>query len=74
MNSNRAFQIIRDIWFATSIELPVNIFMEAPTIRRMAAAIYDGTGLVAPDLVRLRDGNEDGTPPPRAVLHGMICV
>ena len=59
MNSNRAFQIIRDIWFATSIELPVNIFMEAPTIRRMAAAIYDGTGLVAPDLVRLRDGNED---------------
>jgi thioesterase domain-containing protein len=59
MNANRAAHIIRDIWSATSIELPVNVFFEAPTIRRMAAAIYDGSGLVAPDLVRLRDGNED---------------
>jgi thioesterase domain-containing protein len=59
MNANRAAHVIRDIWSATSIELPVNVFFEAPTIRRMAAAIYDGSGLVAPDLVRLRDGNED---------------
>ena len=58
MNSNRSMEIIGDIWAATSIELPVNVFFEAPTIRRMAAAIHDGSALVAPELVRLRSGDE----------------
>src|SRR5580698_7032179 len=61
MNSNRAMQVIAEIWFATSIELPVNVFFEAPTIRRMAAAIHDGSALAAPDLVLLRGG--DGSDP-----------
>jgi thioesterase domain-containing protein len=51
--------IIRLFWTAASIELPVNIFFETPTIRRMAAAIHDGSGLLARDLIRLRDGVED---------------
>jgi thioesterase domain-containing protein len=61
MNSNRAMQVIAEIWFATSVELPVNVFFEAPTIRRMAAAIHDGSALAAPDLVLLRGG--DGSDP-----------
>jgi thioesterase domain-containing protein len=58
MNSNRAMQILREIWWATKIDLPVNVFYTAPTIRRMAAAILDGSALIAPDLVRLRDGDD----------------
>jgi thioesterase domain-containing protein len=58
MSPNRAMQILLDIWSATSIDLPVNVFFEAPTIRRMAAAICDGSALVAPDLVLLRRGDD----------------
>jgi len=58
MSPNRAMQILLDIWSATSIDLPVNAFFEAPTIRRMAAAICDGSALVAPDLVLLRPGDD----------------
>jgi thioesterase domain-containing protein len=58
MSSNRAMQIVREIWWATGIDLPVNVFYTAPTIRRMAAAILDGSALIAPDLVRLRDGDD----------------
>src|SRR5271154_4737646 len=58
MNSNRAMQIIRDFWWATRIELPVNVFYSAPTIRRMAAAILNGHAFVAADLIRLRDGDD----------------
>jgi thioesterase domain-containing protein len=61
MNSNRSMEVIRYIWKKTSIELPVNIFFDSPTIRQMAKAITDGNALVAPDLVRLRDG--DGSTP-----------
>ena len=50
-------EVIRYIWDKISIELPVNIFFESPTIRQMATAINDGSALVAPDLVRLRDGD-----------------
>jgi len=57
MNSNRSMQIIRDIWEKTSIELPVNVFFDFPTIRQMAKAILDGNALVASDLIRLRDGD-----------------
>jgi acyl carrier protein len=57
MNSNRSMEIIRYIWKKTSIELPVNIFFYAPTISQMAKAINDGNALVAPDLVRLREGD-----------------
>jgi thioesterase domain-containing protein len=51
-------QIIHEIWSVTSLELPVNVFFETPTIRRMAAAMHDGSAFVAPDLIRLRDGDE----------------
>jgi thioesterase domain-containing protein len=57
MNSNRSMEVIRYIWEKTSIELPVNIFFDSPTIRQMAAAINDGSALVAPDLVLLRHGD-----------------
>jgi thioesterase domain-containing protein len=53
-------QVIADIWSATAKELPVNIFFEAPTIRRMAAAIHDTSAFVARDLVLLRGGDESG--------------
>jgi thioesterase domain-containing protein len=57
MNSNRSMEVIRYIWEKTSIELPVNIFFESPTIRQMATAINDGRALKAPGLVRLREGD-----------------
>src|SRR5260221_228921 len=57
MNSNRSMQIIRDIWSATGIELPINSFFEAPTIRRMAAGLSDGSALVVPDVTLLRQGD-----------------
>ncbi len=58
MNSNRAMQIIREIWWATGIDLHVNVFYTAPTIRRMAARIRDRSASVAPDLIRLRYGDD----------------
>lgn len=61
MNSNRAMEIIYDLWSVTSVELPVNVFFETPTIRRMAAGIHDGSALIAPDLALLRAG--DDSPP-----------
>ena len=50
--------ILFRIWAETSIDLPVNVFFEAPTIRRMAEAIQDGSAFVAPELVLLRPGDE----------------
>lgn len=58
MGSNRPMRIVREIWWTTNIDLPVNVFYTAPTIRRMVSAIRDGSALIAPDLVRLRDGDE----------------
>jgi thioesterase domain-containing protein len=58
LSPNRAMHILVGLWAETSIDLPVNVFFEAPTIRRMAAAIADGSAFVAPDLVRLRAGDE----------------
>jgi thioesterase domain-containing protein len=58
MSSNRPMRIVREIWRTMNIDLPVNVFYTAPTIRRMASAIRDGSALIAPDLVRLRDGDE----------------
>jgi thioesterase domain-containing protein len=58
MSSNRAMQIIREIWWATGIDLHVNFFYTAPTIRQMAAGIQDASAFVAPDLVRLRNGDD----------------
>jgi len=58
VNSNRVAQIVRDIWSSTGKELPVNVFFTAPTINRMAAAIYDGSAFVATDIVILRSGDE----------------
>jgi thioesterase domain-containing protein len=57
MNSNRAMEIIADIWSATSKELPINVFFEAPTINKMASAIADGSAFHAPSLVLFRDGD-----------------
>ncbi len=56
MNTNRALQIIRDIWSETGIELPPNVFFEAPTIRLMAEILLGDGALANPDLVCLRDG------------------
>jgi thioesterase domain-containing protein len=50
-------QILLDIWAATGVDLPVNVFFETPTIRRMAAGMRDGGALIAPDLVLLRAGD-----------------
>ena len=58
INSNRAMAILRELWWETGVDLPVNVFYGAPTIRRMAAAIREGSALIAPDLVRLRDGDD----------------
>ncbi len=57
ISPNRAMKILIDIWSATGVDLPVNVFFEAPTIRRMAAAMQDGSALIAPDLVLLRAGD-----------------
>jgi thioesterase domain-containing protein len=63
VNPNRALRIIHNIWSATSIELPINIFFEAPTVRQMARALCDDRRqLAAPDLVCLRSGDQN-TPP-----------
>jgi thioesterase domain-containing protein len=58
LSPGRAIQVICQIWRETSIDLPVNVFFEAPTVRRMVAAIRDGSAFVAPELVRLRAGDE----------------
>jgi thioesterase domain-containing protein len=58
MNCNRSMQILRDIWWEAKIDLPVNVFYTAPTIRQMASAIQDGSAFVAPDLIRLRSGDD----------------
>ena len=58
MSSNRPLRIVREIWRTMNIDLPVNVFYTAPTIRRMVKAIRDGSALIAPDLIRLRDGDE----------------
>jgi pimeloyl-ACP methyl ester carboxylesterase len=57
ISPNRAMQILLDIWSATGVDLPVNVFFETPTVRRMAAGMRDGGVLVAPDLVLLRPGD-----------------
>jgi thioesterase domain-containing protein len=59
MSSNRPIRIVREIWQRLKIDLPVNVFYAAPTIRQMASGIRDGSAMVAPDLIRLRDGKED---------------
>jgi thioesterase domain-containing protein len=58
VNTNRGLRIVRNIWSATSIELPVNIFFAAPTIARMAATILSGDPIPDASTVRLRDGDE----------------
>jgi thioesterase domain-containing protein/aryl carrier-like protein len=58
LNSNRAMQVLSEIWWTSKIDLPVNVFYMAPTIRKMAAAICDGSALIASDLIRLRDGDD----------------
>ena len=58
MSSNRAMEIVREIWWASGVDLHVNVLYTAPTIRRMAAGIQDGSALCAPDLIRLRDGDD----------------
>jgi thioesterase domain-containing protein len=58
MSTNRALEIIQEIWWSTGIDVPVNAFYGAPTIRRMAAGIRDGSALIAPDLIRMRDGDD----------------
>ena len=57
ISPNRAMRILIDIWSATGVDLPVNVFFETPTIRRMAAGIRDGSALKAPDLTLLRPGD-----------------
>jgi thioesterase domain-containing protein len=57
ISPNRAMQILLEIWRETAIDLPVNVFFETPTIRRMAAGIRDGSALRAPDLTLLRPGD-----------------
>jgi thioesterase domain-containing protein len=58
LKPNRAMHILVTLWAEASIDLPVNVFFEAPTIRRMAAAIENGSAFVAPELVLLRAGDE----------------
>jgi thioesterase domain-containing protein len=57
MNANRAMRVVAEIWLATSRELPINVFFDAPSVRRMAAAIDDGSAFLAPELVVLRAGD-----------------
>jgi len=58
LSPTRAMHLLVSLWAETSIDLPVNVFFEAPTIRRMAEAILDGSAFIAPELVRLRTGDE----------------
>jgi thioesterase domain-containing protein len=58
VNANRALRIVRNIWRATAVELPINVFFEAPNIARMAAILHEGRPILAADFVRLRDGDE----------------
>jgi thioesterase domain-containing protein len=41
INSNRALDILRYIWLNAGLDLHVNIFIEAPTIREMAVRMAD---------------------------------
>jgi thioesterase domain-containing protein len=61
INVNRALDIVRELWLKTGIDIPTNLFVEAPTISLMAARLHDGTGLQPRDIVKLRDGDA-GTP------------
>ena len=58
INANRALQIFQHIWLNAGIDLPVNLFVEAPTIRKMAGRLHDGSALLTQSLVRMRDGDE----------------
>ena len=57
ININRALDIIRELWFNEGLDLPVNMFAEAPTMRRMAAKLCDGSAWVPQTLVQLRAGD-----------------
>jgi thioesterase domain-containing protein len=57
INVNRALDIVRDFWFRGGIDLPLNLFVEAPTIRKMAARLHDGSALHPLELLHLRDGD-----------------
>ena len=58
INVNRSLDIVREIWFSASIDVPSNLFVEAPTINRMAARLYDGSATHPRPIVRMRDGDE----------------
>lgn len=60
INAIRALQIIRSIWEEIGIELPINIFLEAPTIREMATRLCDNTALQSQDVIRM--GGKGETP------------
>jgi thioesterase domain-containing protein len=49
---------LRYIWLETGLDLPVNLFVEAPTIRQMAIRLYENTAGEAQALLRL-GGNGD---------------
>jgi thioesterase domain-containing protein len=51
-------QIIRQIWEDTGFELPINAFLEAPTIRQMAARLCTGLALRSQDIVRMGGNGE----------------
>jgi thioesterase domain-containing protein len=53
INSNRALDILRYIWLEAGLDLPVNIFIEAPTIRDMAARLSDHSAFDAQPVLRM---------------------
>jgi len=62
INVNRAIDIVRELWLNNGLDIPVNLFVEAPTIRRMAAKLYDGSAWRPQTVVPLRPG-DTSTPP-----------
>ena len=58
INLSRALDIVRHVWHTTALDLSTNLFVESPTINRMAARLYDGSALHPQELVRMREGDD----------------